>query len=153
MMRLLVLDLDGTLFDTTTRWQKCQELYQNKRDFWGCFQSPRYMDLDTPKENVINFVKSVIDNDTIIIIVSGRSEKQLDKTSEQLKGIGITPHEIYVRGEKDFRKDYQFKNYIISQLMSKYKADEVIMIDDSDDVINHISSQFQNIRVIDAKKL
>jgi hypothetical protein len=86
-------------------------------------------------------------------VVSGRSEKQMNKTLEQLRSIGINFNEIYLRKEKDFRKDFQFKGEIISQLIQKYSPAEIIVIDDSDDVLNHISQSFPGVKVIDSKKL
>jgi len=152
--RLLVLDLDGTLMDSQRRWEECQRLYpNNKKEFWNCFQSERFMDLDSPKENVVSYAKSLINENTVTVIVSGRSEKQLNKTQEQLNKIGIIPNEIYLRKNGDFRKDFQFKGEIINQLIQKYIPAEVIVIDDSDDVINHISQNYPNIKVIDSKKL
>jgi len=152
--RLMILDLDGTLLDTQNRWNECQKIFpNNKREFWNCYQSERFMDLDNPKENVINYLRSLISDNTIVVVISGRSIKQYNKTVEQLKSINIIPQEIYLRGEKDFRKDYEFKASIVSQILQKYNAEEIIMIDDSDDVLNHISAKFPNIKVIDAKKL
>jgi predicted secreted acid phosphatase len=151
-MRLVILDMDGTLMDTSARFSECQSLYQNKKDFWNCFLSETYMGLDIPRVNVISFVKSLIDSDTVVVVVSGRSERQRTKTLEQLKSIGINVNEVYLRKEKDFRKDYQFKAEIVSQLLQKYSPEETVMVDDSDDVINYISSNF-SVKVIDAKKL
>ena len=43
---MLILDLDGTLFDTSARWNECEKLANgNKRMFWECYQSPRFMNL------------------------------------------------------------------------------------------------------------
>jgi len=43
---MLILDLDGTLFNTSARWNECEKLANgNKRMFWECFQSPRFMNL------------------------------------------------------------------------------------------------------------
>jgi beta-phosphoglucomutase-like phosphatase (HAD superfamily) len=154
MTKMIILDLDGTIFDTTARWNQCQQLYKNsKKDFWNCYQSEKYMDLDIPKQKVINYVQTLIDNETIIVVVSGRSVKQYSKTLSQLQSVNIIPQEIYLRHDKDYRKDYQFKADIISQLLQKHNAEEIIMIDDSDEVINYISSKFPNIKVIDAKTL
>jgi phosphoglycolate phosphatase-like HAD superfamily hydrolase len=151
--RILILDLDGSLFDSQKRWEECQRLNpNNKREFWNCFQSEKFMDLDEPRMNLVNFVKSLIEINTITIVVSGRNSRQYNKTMEQLNKIGIIPNEIYLRGDKDFRKDFEFKADIISKILQKYNAEEIIMIDDSDDVLKHISEKFQNIKVIDAKK-
>ena len=122
--KLLVLDMDGTLFDTTERWNQCQRLYSNnKKGFWNCYQSETYMYLDVPKENVISLVKSLIDDETVIVVVSGRSEKQSQETLGQLKAIGINANDVYLRKDKDFRKDYQFKAEVVSQLLQKYLPD------------------------------
>jgi hypothetical protein len=102
--------------------------------------------------NLVNFVKSLIEINTITIVVSGRNIRQYNKTLEQLNKIGIIPNEIYLRGDKDFRKDFEFKGDIISKILQKYNAEETIVIDDSDDVLKHISEKFTNIKVIDAKK-
>jgi hypothetical protein len=110
------------------------------------------MDLDEPRMNLVNFVKSLIEINTITIVVSGRNSRQLNKSMEQLNKIGIIPNEIYLRGDRDFRKDFEFKADIISKILQKYNAEEIIMIDDSDDVLKHISEKFPNIKVIDAKK-
>jgi len=155
MRKILILDLDGTLFDISIRSEKCQKISKNRKEFWNCFQSNAFMDLDTPKVNIINYARSLIDENTIIIILSGRSQKQLERTLEQLNNINLTPHEIYLRGERDFRKDYEFKADIISQLINKYNDNikEIIMIDDSDDVLNYVSVKFPNIKLVDAKTL
>ena len=110
------------------------------------------MDLDEPRMNLINFAKSLIEINTITIVVSGRNIRQYNKTVEQLNKIGIIPNEIYLRGDRDFRKDFEFKADIISKILQKYIAEEIIMIDDSDEVLKHISEKFTNIKVIDAKK-
>ena len=55
---MLILDLDGTLFDTSARWNECEKLANgNKRMFWECYQSPRFMNMDEPKREVITFVQ------------------------------------------------------------------------------------------------
>ena len=73
---MLILDLDGTLFDTSARWKECEKLANgNKRMFWECYQSPRFMNLDKPKWDVITFVQQLIEEKKpeVIAVVSGRS--------------------------------------------------------------------------------
>jgi len=57
-----------------------------------------------------------------------------------------------LRGEKDFRKDYEFKRIIVKELMEKYDQDKVIVIDDSDAVLEYLEEEGE-IEVIDAKKI
>ncbi len=82
---MLILDLDGTLFDTSARWNECMKLSNKNnrplwvpdRVFWECYQSPRFMNLDEPKWEVIRFAKQLIEEKKpeVIAVVSGRSEK------------------------------------------------------------------------------
>jgi len=151
---MLILDLDGTLFDTSARWNECEKLANgNKRMFWECFQSPRFMNLDKPKREVIRFVQQLIEEKKpeVIAVVSGRSEKQREDTLKQLSEIGIEPTEVVLRGEKDFRKDHEFKREAVRKLMEKYDQDKVIMIDDSEAVLKYLEED--GIETIDAKKI
>ena len=152
---MLVLDLDGTLFDTSARWGECEKLDNgNKRMFWECFQSPRFMNLDKPKWDVIRFAQQLIEEKRpeVIAVVSGRSEKQREDTLKQLSEIGIEPNEVVLRGEKDFRKDHEYKKDIIRKLREKCDQDKVIVIDDSDAVLEYLGKE-GDIEVIDAKKI
>ncbi len=121
---MLVLDLDGTLFDTSARWNECEKLANgNKRMFWECYQSPRFMNLDKPKWEVIEFVKQLIEEKEpeVIAVVSGRSEKQREATLKQLSEIGIEPNDVVLRGEKDFRKDHEFKRDASKEAQGKIR--------------------------------
>jgi len=151
---MLILDLDGTLFDTSARWNECEKLANgNKRMFWDCYQSPRFMNLDKPEREVITFVQQLIEEKKpeVIAVVSGRSEKQREDTLKQLSAIGIEPTEVVLRGEKDFRKDHEFKRDIIRKLMEKYDQDKVTVIDDSDAVLKYLEEE--GIETIDAKMI
>jgi len=151
---MLILDLDGTLFDTSARWEECEKLTNgNKRMFWECFQSPRFMNLDKPKWDVITFVQQLIEEKKpeVIAVVSGRSEKQREDTLKQLSAIGIEPNEVVLRGEKDFRKDHEFKSDAIRRLKEKYDQDKVIAIDDNDVVLKYLEEE--GIEVIDVKTI
>jgi len=152
---MLVLDMDGTLFDTSARWNECEKLANgNKRMFWECYQSPRFMNLDKPKWEVIEFVKQLIEEKEpeVIAVVSGRSEKQREATLKQLSEIGIEPNEVVLRGEKDFRKDHEFKRDAVRRLREKYDQNKVIVIDDSDTVLEYLGKEGE-VEVIDAKKI
>ena len=152
---MLVLDLDGTLFDTSTRWGLCEKLANgNKRMFWECYQSPRFMNFDKPKWEIIRFVQQLIEEKQpeVVVIVSGRSEKQREETLKQLSEIGIEPNEVVLRGEKDFRKDHEFKRDAIRKLRGKYDQNKVIVVDDSDAVLEYLRKE-DGVETIDAKKI
>ena len=125
-MELLILDLDGTLFDTSERWNICKQMTKTKKDFWDCYQSPKFMHLDKPRQEVINLVKEIIaKRNPVVIVISGRSEKQLNETIRQLNEIGIFPSEIILRKEKDFRKDFEFKKEELEKLRRKYTPERI----------------------------
>ena len=160
---MLILDLDGTLFDTSARWFECEKLSRGDRKtlfwrpdrvFWECYQSPRFMNLDEPKWEIIRFVKRLIEEEKpeVIAVVSGRSEKQRKETLKQLSDIGLEPNEVVLRDEKDFRKDCEFKKFVIKELMEKYDQDKVIVIDDSDSVLKYLEEE-EGIEVIDTKTI
>jgi len=152
---MLVLDMDGTLFDTSARWNECEKLANgNKRMFWECFQSPRFMDFDKPKWEVIEFVKQLVEEKKpeVIVVVSGRSEKQREASLKQLSEIGIEPNEVVLRGEKDFRKDHEFKRDAVRRLKEKYDQNKAIVIDDSDAVLEYLGKEGE-VEVINAKKI
>jgi len=151
---MLILDLDGTLFDTSARWNECEKLANgNKRMFWECYQSPRFMNLDKPKWDVITFVQQLIEEKKpeVIAVVSGRSEKQREDTLKQLSAIGIEPNEVVLRAEKDFRKDHEFKSDVVRKLREKYGEGKVMAIDDSDAVLTYLEEE--GIETIDAKTI
>ena len=66
-MKVLVVDLDNTLFNTQARYNAClaeqgitslESLHgEARRKFWECYQSPRYMDFDLPNRDVLSTVK------------------------------------------------------------------------------------------------
>ena len=88
----------------------------------------------------------------VIAVVSGRSEKQREDTLKQLSEIGIEPNEVVLRGEKDFRKDHEFKSDVVRKLREKYGEGKAIAIDDSDAVLEYLGKEGE-IEVIDAKKI
>jgi len=112
------------------------------------------MNLDKPKWDVITFVQQLIEEKKpeVIAVVSGRSEKQREDTLKQLSEIGIEPNEIVLRGEKDFRKDHEFKGDAIRRLREKYDQNKAIVIDDSDTVLEYLGKEGE-IETIDAKKI
>ena len=57
-----------------------------------------------------------------------------------------------LRGEKDFRKDHEFKGDAIRRLREKYDQNKAIVIDDSDTVLEYLGKEGE-IETIDAKKI
>ena len=108
----------------------------------------------TSKWEVIEFVKQLIEEKKpeVIVVVSGRSEKQHEASLKQLSEIGIEPNEVVLRGEKDFRKDHEFKRDAVRRLKEKYDQNKAIVIDDSDAVLEYLGKEGE-VEVINAKKI
>ena len=95
-MKVLVVDLDNTLFDTKARYNAClaeqgvaslDSLHgEARRKFWECYQSPRYMDFDIPNRDVLSTVKRAKEKGWVVVLLTGRNgETQREKTLEQLQ--------------------------------------------------------------------
>ena len=143
-MKVAIIDLDGTVFDTQRRFELClkeaggkslEELKgAQRRAFWECYQSEKYMDMDEPNYDVINFVRALKARGYFIHIVSGRSEAQLNATLEQLMKYNVPYDRITLRSKNDYRKDHEFKGEVIQSYLEE--GYEVIIIDDSKSVRN-----------------
>ena len=132
-MLAIVVDIDNTLFDSTERWNVCQQQFKKKSEIWNCFFDPEKLSLDKPIFDVINIVRQHRNNGYKVIIVTGRLEKLKEATIEQLKKFNIPFEMIFFRKEKDFRKDYEFKSEIVAELIKMgYKIE--LVIDDSEEV-------------------
>ena len=136
----VIVDLDGTLFSVDKRKELCeQEANGNKKKFWACFQSPKYMDYDTLNEQVAQFVRDVYEKGALVVIGTGRSElTQKEATINQLKRYNIPFHDIYMRPPNDFSKDYELKSRIVNIIQEKYKPKEIVIIDDSEEVLKRL---------------
>jgi len=133
--KAVVFDLDGVLVDSSERFKLCEsESGGDRRRFWECFLSEKYMDLDRPVEKYIQILKSYAAQGYRVIIITGRvRETQEAKTLRQLSEWGITYHEIYFRSRGDYRKDFEYKSEVVRNLSKKYRIEAVF--DDSKAVV------------------
>ncbi len=150
MPKCAIFDIDGVIFDVSDRIRATLEelgvdsidrVKRNpklKSKFWKIFLSPKYMYLDKPRFDVINYMHKLKEEGYKIIIVTGRVlESQGEETEKQLKKYNVPYDEIYFRRKRDKRKDYEFKTSIIQWLIFRgYKIIEVH--EDSEEVINKL---------------
>ena len=141
-MKVLVVDLDNTLFNTQARFNAClaetgatslNELKgEARRAFWECYQSPRYMDFDVPNPNVVDTVRRAKDKGWIVVLLTGRNgETQREKTLEQLAKYNVPYDYLIMRNPDDFRKETEYKKEILNSLKA---LGDVVLIDDNPEV-------------------
>ena len=128
----VVFDIDGTLVDVSKRLEVCQKESKNKKEFWACFLSERYLYLDLPIERTIKLLQKYWSEGVKIIIITGRTKNMEKYTLIQLSAFNIFWNEIYFREVNDFRKDYEYKSEILKKMKEKYEI--LFIVDDSEEV-------------------
>jgi len=149
-MKVLVVDLDNTLFDTKARYNAClaeqgvaslDSLHgEARRKFWECYQSPRYMDFDIPNKDVLDTIKRAKEKGWVVVILTGRNgETQREKTLEQLQKFNVPHDYLIMRNPGDYRKEAEYKREILNGLKG---LGDVILIDDNPEVRKLVSKSF-----------
>jgi len=143
-----VFDVDGVIADVRRRLRKClsevnaisiNSIPRNRRElFWNLFLSDKYMHLDEPNLEVINYIRKLKSEGYKIVIITGRrSDTQRRETLRQLREWGVPYDEIFFRRRDDRRPDSSLKAGIIKWLLSRgYRIVEVW--DDSGSVIEKL---------------
>jgi len=113
----IVFDIDGVLIDCSERLLKCEEeAGSNKRLFWNCFLSTRYMHLDKPIDFGFEVLRDRVAKGLNIVIITGRTDNMIQETVEQLKSMGVEGVPIVFRKTGNFAKDYIYKTSAAKEL-------------------------------------
>lgn len=144
----VVYDLDGTLIDVSERLSKSLEEVgvqsleeisdEDYEKVMSVFNSKKYIDLDKPKENVINELKSDAE-ENYVIILTGRP-KSMDKiTKNQMSNFDIPYDEIIHVNEdiRDIKYTAENKKREISKLVKQY--DIVKFVDDMEENLKAVA--------------
>jgi acid phosphatase class B len=119
MRKAIIVDIDGTVATGVDR---------------GPFDWDK-VDTDLPKSNIIDIIKCMWQDGYEIIFVTGRSESCVDKTYEWLR-LHCPPFvKLYMRRNKDFRKDAVVKREIY-ELHIKDNYNVVAVFDDRQQVVD-----------------
>ena len=118
----IVLDLDGTLFNTSRREELCRK---NGQMDWDCWFDDRNLKLDTVNEEVLKFIKGLGED---VYIVSARIwERQGVATINQLGPLGLEVRNLLMKPES-----WKYvREYI-------YKARAAVWLASHGVVINHV---------------
>lgn len=122
--KVVIIDLDNTLFDTGHR----SYLAELKR--WDEFHS--LCSQDTVVGKIKNLVIKLKSDGFDIHIMTGRTEAYKAVTERMLADHGIPFDKLFMRRDKDFRKDFVIKRQWIDQSVYCY----CLAIDDSIPVLD-----------------
>jgi len=137
----VVFDLDGTLIDNSERLERCKAETSSESEFWQCFLSCKYTNLDKPIQNMIWLAQEYAAQNFRIIILTGRPWTMEMCTLKQLEKFSIPATGIYYRPDKDYRKAAQFKVEAIKQMLDYYDIKAVY--DDEEEVRKAIQEQLK----------
>jgi FMN phosphatase YigB (HAD superfamily) len=130
MKKAIIVDLDGTLSDSSwrERW-----IEGPKKDYDRFSLESQY---DEPNPEALKIVQKAIDKDVVPIFLTGRSEKFRDLTkawlTKQLPA--MHEYELIMRPNKDFRPAPTFKKDMYNKKL-KDKYEIVVALDDDSDII------------------
>jgi len=142
----VIFDIDGTLLDISHRLKFIgaphplgngdDEHIRVKKKDWAAFRDPRQKRWDEPITPVIDVLKALYSADNRIIIASGRNKSEKEGTVDSLRTYipFIDDIPMYMRSDKDFRKDTVVK----SEMLDKMRVDgfdPVLVFDDRPSVI------------------
>jgi predicted kinase len=128
-MRAVIFDIDGTLSDPTHRLHYVTGSAKN----WPAFFDT--MDEDSVHEPIRWLLWAIENNDTKIIITTGRPETHREQTEAWLTRNGIGFHALYMRAAADYRPD----NVVKAQILDGILADGfeiVLVVDDRQSVVD-----------------
>ena len=77
------------------------------------------LETDEPNRNIIDLVKALSTNHTIIVL-TGRRERHYDITSWWLDAHGVLYTELRMRGDSDDRRDTVFKRQHLEEIIERY---------------------------------
>ncbi len=155
--KIIVFDIDNTLIDVTKRYRKSIEdaeinpyisLYKNSYEkrmrFWRVFLSEKYIDMDSPDEEVVELVREKYREGYGIIILTGRPVVLRSVTVRQLKNFGIPYDLLIMRPINNREPDRIFKPKIISSLLDA-GLNIIEYHEDDPATISYVRSKFKDI--------
>jgi phosphoglycolate phosphatase-like HAD superfamily hydrolase len=128
MRKLIIWDLDGTLFNVDHRVHHVRTKPKN----WPAFEKSIP---DDPVYEDMKWLNYVIGNrswneDVLQLIVTGRGEHLREITTNQLTLHGIWYDNLYMRPLKDNRKDFVIKEEILHQITTAYGVKPFMWFED-----------------------
>ena len=133
--KIVIFDLDGTLALIDKR--RAISTKDNGKMDWDKFFDPKNIDLDQPNIPVIKTLQMFMDNGFKIVILSGRSGKTFNATTNWLMNNHIMWHQLKMRPEdKHFWPDNKLKQHWLDNDPHIDKDDVFAVFDDRNQVVD-----------------
>ena len=131
MIRAIVFDIDGTLANTEHR----KHWVASKPKNWAAWNAG--MVFDTLHADIVELLNMFAARGDRIILCSGRGEETRGVTEQWLADNEIYYHALYMRAEKDYRKDSIVKVELLEQIRNDY-CEPFVWFDDRQQVVDAI---------------
>ncbi len=128
--KIIIFDIDGTLANIEHR----RAYVRTKPKNWPAFN--RAMVNDTPYQDIVWLYKTLQkQEDTVMLIASGRGEEERHVTTTWLSAYGIVFKQLYMRPANDSRQDNIIKEEILEQIRVEY-GEPFMVVDDRNQVVD-----------------
>ena len=157
-MKTVIFDIDGVIADISNRLKNSlKELGVSevssiprfkRKKFWEIFLSSKYMHLDEPITENIQYIRTLKKQGYRIILLTGRREDtQKQPTLKQLETWNVPYDEIYFRKPGDKRKDVVYKASIVRKLLKR--GYEIVEIwDDMEKIAHKLKEIVPNAKIV-----
>lgn len=127
-VRVLFVDIDGTVADGSHRIH----FINTKPKNWPAYEKSQH--LDTPIQWVIDIVNEFYNKGTTVVFVSGRSDRNKQKTVDWLAKHKVQYGLLRMRKDGDYRSDDIVKKEILDELTTMGLYPDLVL-DDRDRVV------------------
>ena len=136
LQKVVIVDIDGTLFDTRIRWRKANEIAKPPSPaFWEAFMSDDFIKHDTPLRSSAKVLNFLVKSGYKIIYLSGRRDEVLLDTEIALEQGGFPEGEIFLRRKGLKTEDFKIRE--MRRLNMEYNVVMSIGDSDSDEYVAH----------------
>jgi len=133
--KTVIFDLDGTLALIDKR--RAISTKDNGKMDWDKFFDPKNIKLDQPNIPVITVLQMFLANNFKIVILSGRSDRTFNATTDWLMNNNIMWHQLKMRPEdKHFWPDNKLKQHWLDNDPYIDKDDIFAVFDDRNQVVD-----------------
>lgn len=151
MYKLIICDIDGTLANNHQRADLIpHKLKQGSEEAWREFNSACVF--DDKIQSTIDFVQLMQDAGAQVFFITSRGEIANTSTRIWLKNaFGEWPNNILrMRASGDNRTPTASKLEMIEGILkaSSYDTDEMLLIDDSQELLNAVKAKYNNINML-----